>query len=161
MATLRFQCSGSCRFIIMKATYINNANGSTSLPSLSELTSTVRNMTEEKVKLWKSRDIAIYHGTLTAGQVFTYQSAELLQSRLRRIRNLVLASKLVCCQSLAWRKPWARWQPSKISFPPLVTRTLWGSFKMRPQNCQSQLSNSEKIFGTSENLEKMFGTSEI
>ena len=53
----------------MKATDINNANGSTSLPSWSKLTSTVRNMTEEKVKLWKSRDIAIYHGTLTAGQV--------------------------------------------------------------------------------------------
>ena len=69
LATLRFQCSGNCRFIIMKATDINNANGSISLPSWSKLTSTVRNMTEENVKLWKSQDIAIDHGTLTAGQV--------------------------------------------------------------------------------------------
>ena len=53
LATLRFQCSGNCRFIIVKATDINHANGSISLPSRSKLTSTVRNMNEENVKLWK------------------------------------------------------------------------------------------------------------
>ena len=66
LATLRFQCSGSSRFIMMKATDIKKT---CNLPCWQKLTDTVKDMTDENVKAWKTQDIAIFHGTVTEGQV--------------------------------------------------------------------------------------------